>query len=516
MATKLFFLKHKHTLVLIAFIALKFYLHGVIVNPLYELHRDEYLHLNQAQHLAWGYLSVPPVTSWVALLISWLGNSVFWVKFFPTLFGAITLYFVWEMVAILGGNLFAKSMAAISVLFSALMRLNMLFQPNSFDTMVWTFMFYVLLKYIENEQNKWLYVFAIAVALGFLNKYNVVFLLLAVLLGLLLSPYRKVFINKYFYTSLLLAALLVAPNLWWQYEHHFPVFHHMKLLKATQLENVNTGDFIKEQILFFFNAIFVLLAAIYSLFFYKNFAKYRVFIWIFVAVLGLYIFLKGKGYYAMGLYPAYMAFGAVFLENTIKNTYFRTLLLLLPVAIFSFGFHYLFPIDTPEAVQKQIAVYNDLGLTRWEDGKLHALPQDYADMLGWKELAQKVDAAYEQIGDTAHTLVYCDNYGQAGAINYYSRHAANIRAVSFSADYLNWFDLNRPIKHIVMVKDIYDTDTMRSDEKPLFQEIRYFGKIENKFAREQGTRIYVLKNARTDINAILKKEIADELQQIQH
>ncbi|KKX47100.1 hypothetical protein L950_0228290 [Sphingobacterium sp. IITKGP-BTPF85] len=25
----------------------------------------------------------------------------------------------------------------------------------------------------------------------------------------------------------------------------------------------------------------------------------------------------------------------------------------------------------------------------WEDGKEHQLPQDFADMLGWKELAKK-------------------------------------------------------------------------------------------------------------------------------
>ncbi|SFC38391.1 Dolichyl-phosphate-mannose-protein mannosyltransferase [Flexibacter flexilis DSM 6793] len=511
---KLFLQKHQHTFVLLAFIALKFGLHGIIINPLYELHRDEYLHLNQGQHLAWGYLSVPPVTSWISLLILWLGNSIFWVKFFPALFGAITLFFVWKITEILGGNLFAKSLAVVAVLFSALVRLNMLFQPNSFDTMVWTFMFWVLLKYIENQENKWLYVFAVAVALGFLNKYNVVFLVLGTLAALLLSPYRNVFINKHFYLALLLAALLVAPNLWWQYTNHFPVLYHMKLLKATQLKNVETGNFLKEQMLFFFNAIFVLLAAIYALIFYKNFAKYRLFLFALVAVLGLYIYLKGKGYYAIGLYPAYMAFGAVFLENLIKNNIVKTVLLLVPLVIFSFGFKYLFPVDSPEQVQKEAAVYDDLGLTRWEDGKLHALPQDYADMLGWKELAQKVDAAYEQIGDTAHTLVYCDNYGQAGAINYYSRHAGHIGAVSFSADYLNWFDLSRPVKHIVMVKDLGDTDTTRSDERPLFQEIKYYGKIENPFAREQGTRIYILKNARTDINAILKKEIAEEWQQI--
>ena len=60
----------KETALLLVIIILKFILHYALVNPVYELHRDEYLHLDQARHLAWGYYSVPPLTSWIAWLIS--------------------------------------------------------------------------------------------------------------------------------------------------------------------------------------------------------------------------------------------------------------------------------------------------------------------------------------------------------------------------------------------------------------------------------------------------------------
>jgi hypothetical protein len=53
----------KHTLILVAFILIKFYLQYSLIDPVYDLHRDEYLHLDQAHHLAWGYTSVPPFTS---------------------------------------------------------------------------------------------------------------------------------------------------------------------------------------------------------------------------------------------------------------------------------------------------------------------------------------------------------------------------------------------------------------------------------------------------------------------
>ena len=102
----------KRSSILVGFIALKFLLQYFLISPDYDLHRDEYLHLDQANHLAWGYLSVPPVTSWLALIVSWLGNSAFAVRFFPSFFGALTILIVWKTVDELKGNLFACVLAA--------------------------------------------------------------------------------------------------------------------------------------------------------------------------------------------------------------------------------------------------------------------------------------------------------------------------------------------------------------------------------------------------------------------
>lgn len=77
-----------------------------------------------------------------------------------------------------------------------------------------------------------------------------------------------------------------------------------------------------------------------------------------------------------------------------------------------------FPNRSPQYYITHKETFHKLGMLRWEDGKEYPLPQDFADMLGWKELAVKVDKAYLQINDPAQTLVLCDNYGQAGAINF--------------------------------------------------------------------------------------------------
>lgn len=147
----------KNHLILFLFIIVKFFLQYFLVSPEYDLQRDEYLHLDQGNHLAWGYLSVPPVSSWISWLIKMLGDSVFWVKFFPALFGVLTMVVVWKAIEELKGGLFACVLASLGLLFSSLLRLNMLYQPNSLDVLSWTSFFYILIKYVNTENSKWLY-----------------------------------------------------------------------------------------------------------------------------------------------------------------------------------------------------------------------------------------------------------------------------------------------------------------------------------------------------------------------
>jgi len=499
----------KTSWILWALILIKFILQYLLIDPVYELHRDEFLHLDQARHLAWGYTSVPPLTSWISWIILQLGNGVFWVKFFPALFGALTLLVVWKTIEELKGAWFALLLGGISVVFSSLIRINMLYQPNSPDILAWTLLFYCIVKYINSENSKWLWYAGITFAFGFLNKYNIVFLLIGLLPSILITEHRTIFRNKQFYFAMGLAALLVLPNLIWQYLNGFPVFMHLDELARTQLVNVNRFDFLKEQLLFFMGSIFVILAAFVAFFIHKPFHRYRIFGLSFLFTIGLFVYLKAKGYYAIGLYPIFLAFGAVYLEQLLSGKrikYLRPVILALPILMFFPMLQIAFPNRTPQEIRQHEQQYKDFGLLRWEDGKDHALPQDFADMLCWKELARKVDSAYIQISDPDHTLIYCDNYGQAGAVNYYSK-IKNIGAVSLNADYINWFRLDKEIRHVIRVKEIFDNGKELIVSQPYFESVSRFDEITNEFARERGTTIYLLKNSKVNVNEILQKEI---------
>ena len=500
----------KRTLILIGFILVKFLLQYLFINPDYDLQRDEYLHLDQANHLAWGFLSIPPVTSWISSVIKLFGNSIFWIRFFPALFGALTIAVVWKTIEELKGNLFALILGATCVLFSALLRLNSLYQPNSLDVLCWTTFYFILIKYINTENIKWLFIGSVVFAIGFLNKYNIVFLLIGLLPAIVLTEQRKVFAKKEFYFTIILGLLLIFPNLFWQYKNNFPVFHHLKELADTQLVNVNRIDFLKEQLFYFIGSIPVIAASLYALIFYKPFDKFKLFFGVILFTIIVFIYFKAKGYYAIGLYPIYFSFGSVFLSNKLKTNwtkYFQPVLVAIPIIMYVLLFDIAFSIKTPEYYVKNPSKYKKLGLLRWEDGKDHSLPQDFADMLGWKELAMKVDSIYSTFPNKDKTLILCDNYGQAGAINYYTKH--NIKAVSFSADYINWFDLNTKYENLIRVKGD-DIEEELKGTSPFFQKAIISDSITNKYAREFGTAIFAFTGAKIDIRERLKNEIDEQ------
>jgi hypothetical protein len=95
------------TLLLYILAAIKLALPFFLQDGYYQPHRDEFLYLAEGQHMAWGYMEVPPLLSVFAALTHLLGNGLFWIKLWPALFGALTFLMVGRIVLSLGGRSFA-------------------------------------------------------------------------------------------------------------------------------------------------------------------------------------------------------------------------------------------------------------------------------------------------------------------------------------------------------------------------------------------------------------------------
>ena len=73
-------------------------------NTNYSFHRDEYLYLDQGNHLGLGFMEIPPLLPVISKIIGWLGSSVFITRLFPALVGMATIILAGMIVKNLGGK----------------------------------------------------------------------------------------------------------------------------------------------------------------------------------------------------------------------------------------------------------------------------------------------------------------------------------------------------------------------------------------------------------------------------
>ena len=115
-------------------------------------------------------------------------------------------------------------------------------------------------------------------------------------------------------------------------------------------------------------------------------------------------------------------------------------------------------------------------------------------MLSWDDMTRMVARAYGSLDSTekAHTLLFCDNYGEAGAVNYYGSKYHLPPAYSDNASFLYWMprDYDR-FDVLLLVTD--DSQEMQHRFIKEFKTAWLVDSIANRFAREHGTLIILLK-----------------------
>ncbi len=497
---------------LIIFLALlKIIIPYFLQNSIYEPHRDEFLYLAEGHHMAWGFMEVPPMLSVFAWLTNIFGNNIFWIKLWPSLFGAATFIIAARILVSLGGKNFAIFLLFLPFVFGVYLRLFFLFQPNAPEVFFWTMIAYSVVRFVQTKQNKWLYVLGISIGLGMMSKYSVIFFTASIFIGLLLTKHRIIFSNKHFWYASLLAFVIFLPNLAWQYNHHFPVVHHMKKLQQTQLQFISPVDFLKDQLLMNLPCFFIWLVGLWFVSFAPKGKEYRFIGWGYIIVIILFLITHGKNYYTLGVYPVLFAFGAYHLEQftSVKRKVLKYIFVLFPFALGVLFIPLSLPIFHPENLEAFYKKTNMVksGALKWEDLKDHPLPQDFSDMLGWEEMAQKVSAAYEKLDSTEkkQTILFCDNYGMAGSVNFYAPKYHLPQVYSDNASFLYWLPDSVSIHNLILVTD--DQNEMQHDFIKNFSSAILNDSVTNFYAREKGDLIITLKNANDDFNKFFKEKI---------
>jgi hypothetical protein len=210
----------------------------------------------------------------------------------------------------------------------------------------------------------------------------------------------------------------------------------------------------------------------------------------YLVVMSVLLFFGAKSYYSLGAYPVLIAAGAAYLNRLKMTGRVSVLLFILVAGLLSIPV--ALPLFRPEKEAILVKNFTKIpgfsGILRWEDGNYYPLPQDFADMLGWKEIADLVGKTWQNIPDKTGAAIYAENYGMAGAIGHFGKAYDLPQVWSFSDNYRYWLPDSIATNFQTL---IYVNDELGDDMPGYFRKIEEVGRIDMPLSRQHGVLIFL-------------------------
>jgi hypothetical protein len=390
----------------------------------YGYQRDELYFMSCARHLAWGYVDQPPLIAVVAkVTIALLGDSLWGIRLLPALAAAATVAIVGRVARRLGGGLIAQGLAMIALALAPFyLAVGNLMTMNAFEPLLWMSAAYLFLKAESEDRPRWWILLGVVAGLGFLNKYSMFFYLGCVCVAIALTRERRAFARPGLWLAVAIALGLSLPNLIWQAQQGWPQFEVLRNAEIAKNVVVGPLTFYLQQFLMM-NPLTapIWIAGLWFLLFARDGARLRWFGLTYVLLSLLYIALKAKVYYLAPIYPVLFAAGGIVVERALAPR--RTLAVAYAGLIALSGLAIApeaFPLLPLPAFLSYERVFDVRGI-KMEKHPEGAVPQQFADMLGWAGLTEAMAAAYDALPPdqrrVAALLTY--NYGQASALDFF-------------------------------------------------------------------------------------------------
>jgi hypothetical protein len=178
---------------------------------------DETYYWLFSHNLDWGYFDHPPMVAVFIKIFSFLPDSIFSFRLSTLILQVGSLFL---LLRLLPKNLWHQ---AILLFFAfPLLSFSGNFALPDTPLLFFSLLYLVCLKeYLQGPSSKSAFKLGIIIALLLYSKYHGILL---VLFTIVANP--KLFLNKYFYFVALVALLLFAPHIWWQYEHQFATLRY--------------------------------------------------------------------------------------------------------------------------------------------------------------------------------------------------------------------------------------------------------------------------------------------------
>lgn len=410
--------------------------------PGYGVFRDELYYIACAHRPDLGYVDHPPLVAWIAwLALRLAAPSYLALRGVSALAAAGTVWLAGDLAERLGGRSFARALAGIATgLAPVALALASIYSMNPIDLLIWALLSAIVARLLTGgDPRLWLGFGALA-GLGLLNKISVLYLGFAVLVGLTLAR-RDLLRTRWPYLGGAVALALFAPHLLWQRAHAWPTLEFMANARAEKMAPLSPLQFLGAAIeqtgpmawLWIWGALWLLFAPVA--------ARVRPLGITFAVVLAVLVVGGGKPYYLAAAYTMVFAAGAVALERTLANRrpIWRALILALVIAL---GLA-IAPLARPVLPVEQYVHYAAmLGQRPGTDERqeLGRLPQFYADMHGWRALAGAVADVADRLpaSERARVCVFAQNYGEAGALEYFAAELDLPPVISGHNNYWLW------------------------------------------------------------------------------
>ena len=430
-----------------ALIAAKLAIHlaALLATP-YGFHRDEFLYFAMGERLRLWRMDFPPAIALLARGVrALLGDSLPAIHLVPLLAGTAVLIFAVLLARELGGGRFAQTFVGLCVLASPLfLRTSYLFQPVVLDQLCWTAGLYLLARLARTRDPRWWLALGVAGGLGLLAKFSIAFFGAAVLVALLATAERRTLATRWPWLAALIALVIGSPSVVGQIRLGWPVVGYSRELQAQQLVHVSGFSFFAGQ-LGLGPALAVATTGLAWLLFARDAHPFRVLGWSCLAAFAILALLHGKPYYVGPVYPTLFAAGSVWLERvTARATRAPRLAARwsATVLVAAYGLALLplgLPILPPPLMARYASVMGLTSALTTNTGEVDALPQDYADMLGWEEMVAGLARVYDALppDERGRAVIVAGNYGEAGAVDFYGPRHGLPRAVSPAGTY--WF-----------------------------------------------------------------------------
>jgi hypothetical protein len=507
-------------LIVLAIAVAKLLFH-IYFNDRYGYFRDEFDYISCGDHLAWGYVDQPPLIPFLVHISRALfGDSLRAIRLFPALASSLLVVQAAMLAREFGGRRFALLLTAITILIAPQYLSNgSLLGTNCLEPNLWMgCAYFVILAIKRNDPRYWLW-FGVVAGLGLQEKYSIAVFGFGIVIGLLLTAQRRIFISPWIWVGGLAAFLIFLPNLIWNMHYHWPFLELMRNIRAEGRDVILPLPqyFLQQTLLVHPFTAPIWLAGLFTLLFSARLKLYRALGFCYLVCFTVFFVLHGKNYYLAPVYPMLLAAGAVVIESAIdghepaRAENFRShrawLKPVIVVLLLASGAHLapiVIPVLSPDAFLSY-AKSLPFKLPVMEHSHARAaLPQWYADQFGWEEIVAETAVAWDRIplADRKDCGIFAQDYGQAGAIDFLGRRYGLPRSLSGHQTWFLWGPQGYSGDCMIVLDD------SRERLEQLWQHVEYVGtSADNPYALEKQIDVFLVRGPKFGTLAQLWPEV---------